>query len=847
MPDCSHQAKFLDRLILWVICLGFDRWKLVSTLVLIFAAVSPFLISGIRIETTSSGSSLPNDPVSRNYTSNLRRFGDSELLIIYLEYGAEDVETANQLTDGLARELASWPDILYIETQPFDLKDRETASRLLRAALLSSEPDLRRRFAARFDEPGMRRELRKTRKKLATVSDPSLRELLVADVLNMRDLFQPYFETRMGNFEFSYLTGYYDSTDGAARLLFVQPEGFSEDADFCAGFIDRVDRAIIEAKDLVPNAHAIQHQLTGKYAVIGESMQILKQDMKRITLIASVLIFLLLFFAFRNIRAVLISFIPLSISILAVLVMARLVFNPLNFMALGFVAIIIGLGVDVTLHLTGRLYQLLEETSSPRAAVIRALTDSTPPVAIGLSTTALVFLCLIFAEYRALLQFGLLTSIGLLVILCMNLLLFPTAVRIFGPRTGGKIKAVRFRRFPKPLVSLLLDRPVFIIGIAVIVGSTGIFCLKQFNFDMDFFVAFPRRLKTLDTIGQVSSRFGAAPFLNTQITIEANDFPAALAAQKILDEKLLGFVQEGRIDGFQSSSLFLPHSERDDDRSDFQDIESIIDKNRGLFLELLDEHKFKITQEYGSYYDLLRSAVDLGEETLPVRAWDWKAFPRLQKFAAEENGKVFLLTNVWPNRSTGNEFAEDHKVFEELQQLSRNVETGFQVTGAYQVFEKVGEVVRKDFFKISLIGLLAVLVFISLFFRSAADVLLCLLPLGGAVSLTLVFVVLAGIPFSPFQIGITAMLIGIGIDDSVHLLARTRLGKKRNIYDVLPEIGPVLTMTTLSTLIGFGALIFSRNRAVSSMGFVIAFGVFSCFLFTLLLIPPILRILEKKR
>ena len=148
MPDCSHQAKFLDRLILWVVCLGFDRWKLVSTLVLIFAAVSPFLINGIRIETTSSGSSLPNDPVSRNYTSNLRRFGDSELLIIYLEYGAEDVETANQLTDGLARELASWPDILYIETQPFDLKDRETASRLLRAALLSSEPDLRRRFAA---------------------------------------------------------------------------------------------------------------------------------------------------------------------------------------------------------------------------------------------------------------------------------------------------------------------------------------------------------------------------------------------------------------------------------------------------------------------------------------------------------------------------------------------------------------------------------------------------------------------------------------------------------------------------------------------------------------------------
>ncbi|MFC2166002.1 MMPL family transporter [Acidobacteriota bacterium] len=78
-------------------------------------------------------------------------------------------------------------------------------------------------------------------------------------------------------------------------------------------------------------------------------------------------------------------------------------------------------------------------------------------------------------------------------------------------------------------------------------------------------------------------------------------------------------------------------------------------------------------------------------------------------------------------------------------------------------------------------------------------------------------------------------------------MTRTRFGDKRNIKEVLPEIGPVITLTTLSTLIGFGALVFSHNQSVSSMGFVIAVGVFSCLLFTFILLPALLGIMEKKK
>jgi hypothetical protein len=238
-------------------------------------ASSPFLIKGIRFETTSSSNSLPNDPISRAYTENLQRFGDSETLIIYLEFSETNLDVVNLLTDEIEKELNSWEDILFVETKPFDFQNIQTTARMIRTVLLNSDSQFRQRFFFKFSESEMRRELLKTKKRLITLSDPSLRQMMITDVLNIREILLPYYETRMGNFKFSYFDGYFDSLDGKARLIFVQPVGFSEEADFSAEFIDRVGSTITNIKNRLPNTDLVHHSLTGKYAIIGESIQIL--------------------------------------------------------------------------------------------------------------------------------------------------------------------------------------------------------------------------------------------------------------------------------------------------------------------------------------------------------------------------------------------------------------------------------------------------------------------------------------------------------------------------------------------------------------------------------------------
>lgn len=845
MPESEIHPKIKKDLISKLTHLSFRQWKIILVLIFAFFAVSPFVIKGIRFETTSSSNSLPDDPISRIYTENLERFGDSETLIIYLEFSETDLDVVNLLTDRIEKELNSWEDILFVETKPFDFKKIQATARMIRTVLLNSDSQLKQRFVSKFSESEMRRELLRTKKRLITLSDPALRKMIITDVLNLREILLPFYEIRMGNFEFSYMDGYFDSVDGKARLIFVQPVGFSEDADFSAEFINRVDRTITSIKNRLPNADSVQHSFTGKYAIIGESIQILKADMKIITLAATILIILLLSLTFRNIRAVLVCFFPLLLSILAVLALARIFFNPLNFMAMGFVAIIIGLGVDISLHCTARFFQIRSDSSSTEEAVFHVLNDAGPPIVIGLCTTALAFLCLVFAEYKALFQFGLLTSLGLLLTLVVSLFLFPTAIRLFGPRSGKSTRPIRFRRFPAWLNSFPLDKPYIAIYSAVIFLIVSIYFVTRFSFDMDFFVAFPKKLETIDTARKVSNQFGSAVFMNSQITVEAKDFVSAMAAQKTIDEELIRLIQENKIDGFQSSSLFIPYSVENSDFRAFQQTTSVIEKNRDQFFDFLDELKFRKNEEYKTYYEIIESAVDT-RETLDFSG-EIGSLPQLKKFVAEENGKIFLQTYVWPKFNADDNLPSDKNIFHELTSLSRQVNTELYVTSTYQVFEKIGEIVRKDFFRVSFFSLLAVLILIFTFFRNTSSVLLSILPLIGAVPFTLAFVVLAKISFSPFQIGIAALLLGIGIDDAVHLLTRTRLGDKRNIKEVLPEIAPVITLTTVSTLIGFGALVFSHNQSVSSMGFVIAVGVFSCLLFTFILIPAFLRIMEKKK
>ena len=98
--------------------------------------------------------------------------------------------------------------------------------------------------------------------------------------------------------------------------------------------------------------------------------------------------------------------------------------------------------------------------------------------------------------------------------------------------------------------------------------------------------------------------------------------------------------------------------------------------------------------------------------------------------------------------------------------------------GAYQS-KKAGETISNAMLQATSIALGVIAVFLWLLVRRIQMVLLMLLPLVLAAVLTSATGVLLEIPFNYANVIVLPLLIGIGVDSSIHLVMRPRPGRRR--------------------------------------------------------------------
>ena len=835
-----------DRLFLRISRISFRFWRVILALFAVLAALSPFLLHGLRIETASASFIAADDPVSRVYRESLSRFGENDPLVIQVRYGSIDRNTVDRFTDQLIEAIAAMPDIALVESQPAAFLEGALTIAMVRAALLNSDPAVMESFAAALEQDAMRLRIRRTRKRIVLAENPLDRKLLAADPLDIRSFLIPFYEARTEHMRFAFNHGYFDAPDERSRLLFVQPTGSGEDTFYCVDLLERMAACVDTVRQSIPEGRGISCRFTGKYALTGESADVLKRDMLRITTIAFVLVFLLLLLVFKGWRAAAVCILPILMAFLPVLIVARLFFNPLNFLATGFAAIIIGLGVDVMLHCTARLFQFTSQKGLLlEDAISRTLTDCGPPVVVGMLTTAGAFLSLLTADYRALAQFGLLTSSGLVVSLVVSLSVFPAVARWLLPEKSQATGGLRFVARPVAIFSRCWKYPYISLSATVVLILASLLLARNFAFDTDFEKLLPRKLDVLDVAREISEQHGASFLLNTQLVLESDTYEKGMAIQQRVDETLEQMVRDGQVAGFYSPTLYFTTQSPDVVQASLLgQAAATLTANKDFFLAQIEESGFADVGSFRDYYEHLQRVVaspdDFTAHELPQLRKDSQA----RRFVSGTAGVYFFQTYIWPRGA-----AADATTARDVQAVFETFDVpggaSLHVTGTHRLFEHLHEVVGSNFLRVSLISGLLVTSLIFFFFRRPGLVALSLLPLLAAIPATFAMIVLTGIPFSPLGIGVTAIVIGVGIDDAVHILERARLNRNRDVREAMVEIGPILTLTSLSSIIGFGALSFADHYVLSSMGMVVAFGVFACWFFSMLSLPAAFLIKER--
>ena len=165
------------------------------------------------------------------------------------------------------------------------------------------------------------------------------------------------------------------------------------------------------------------------------------------------------------------------------------------------------------------------------------------------------------------------------------------------------------------------------------------------------------------------------------------------------------------------------------------------------------------------------------------------------------------------------------------------------ITDTPVIILEASQAVVRAFQQALLTAILAISLLLWIILRNLREVLLSLAPLLLAGLLTCAITVIADVPFNFANIIALPLLLGIGVDNALHILHRYRTD--------LPADGLLLTTSTakavlfsaLTTACGFGNLAVSPHLGTASMGIMLTIGLAITLLYALIVLPSFLTLM----
>lgn len=132
-------------------------------------------------------------------------------------------------------------------------------------------------------------------------------------------------------------------------------------------------------------------------------------------------------------------------------------------------------------------------------------------------------------------------------------------------------------------------------------------------------------------------------------------------------------------------------------------------------------------------------------------------------------------------------------------------------------------------------------------FRNLRDTLIAMIPAVGGVVMMLGLMALLQVDFNPINLVALPLVLGIGVDDGIHMVHdyRRQIRAGSNEYKPSGDTLNGVLLTSLTSIIGFGSLMVAAHVGLKTMGIVLALGVTCCLAVALLLLPPVLVLVAR--
>ncbi len=614
-------------------------------------------------------------------------------------------------------------------------------------------------------------------------------------------------------------------------------------------------------------------RLTGNATLAYEELQSVSQGTGIAALLALIVVTCILIIGLRSARLVFAAVITLLCGLLLTAAMATATVGELNLISVAFAVLYIGLGVDFAVHFCLRFRELHMHEEIPQALQLTG-TSVGRSLLLCTLTTAIGLYAFIPTDYRGIAELGWISGTGMFISLFVTLTLLPALLALLAP-AEERPQMQRVHPFVERL-ALLPDRYSRSICLgALLLALLAAASLPAVRFDSSTLNLQSPSNESVQTYRDLMHDSNASPLTGIVLTRDAKeaqqfekrfeavnevkdvrtiwDFvpenqPAKLA---IIDELsfLLGpmlasteadtaISAEERGQALNDLLGYLDTNPPGDQEPILADLYSALqtlsrqieqqpDTAAGTLAKLEEYLLSNLPGRLQMLHDGL-NAETVSIESMPAPLRDRWLSPA-----------GWYLVDILPREPLDNEQA----MRDFVEALSSHTD---QLIGAPVIQLEAADSVVDAFIEAFILAFSVITVLLLVLLRSLRDTLLALAPIALAALLTAAVTVLVDIPFNFANIIALPLLLGIGIDNSIHILQRYHIAPTEPGMLLRTSVSRAILISALTTIFSIGNLAFSAHAGTASMGLLLALGVSISLICALILLPSLLALKNRR-
>jgi hopanoid biosynthesis associated RND transporter like protein HpnN len=666
------------------------------------------------------------------------------------------------------------------------------------------------------------------------------------------------------------------------ELIIVQPKLDYSQIFAAEGPINAIR---IAAQDMGFTPNAVEKlRITGEVALAHDELLSAMHGAQNAGVLALVMVAMVLLIAFRSAGAIVTVILSLVLGLLLTAAFATAAVGHLNLISIAFAVLYIGLGVDYAIHFLLRHEELRKPEQSVSEALYKAGGDMGQALLICAITTAIGFYAFMPTTYEGVAELGLISGTGMLISFLVTMTMIPALQRYFPTPVKKPSASIQS-------INRVLDLPrharKLVYSVTIIAVLASVVALPHIKFDYNLLNLNNPHAESVQTLqellkntedspwhinilvsnaqetGQIVQRLRALPEVEKVISM-LDLVPQEQEAKSLLIEEMA--MTLGPI-SFSSTAFMVPnHHTVPEERMALEKLNTALDRfvsekpghpseasaralRASLSNLLADLDKRTIQNDQGGeqllrvvnhdLLSLLPGSIKRLQLALAAQPFTQEALPASVSAYWHTSDDVYRIA-VYPSENINDNDAL-RRFVHAVQQIAPTA------TGVPVISLEAGEAVVDAFIHAFSLALLGVIITLWIMLRSVSATVLVLIPLLLAALFTGACTVLLGLPFNFANIIALPLLLGIGIDSSLHMVHRSR--NTGVVYENLlhTSTARAIFYSALTTLVGFGSLVFSTHQGTASMGLLLTVGLFLTLICVLIILPVLLHSTSKNK